>query len=751
MFARVIIDISNANVDKMFTYLIPEGMNVLSGHRVLVPFGRNNRQIEGFVVEVTDEANTSSELKQILRTLEPYTVLLEDQLRLSSWICKAYHCTKADSLRIMIPAKLRGCRVKEKTIRTLGISQDIDIEEVRLSMLKKDGTPRSPKQYEIFDLLASSGLEFSASDINAYITNASPAISALLKKGIIIERGRVTFRNPFGSSMVSKSEPHPLTKEQSVAFSKIISAKPGECLLLHGATGSGKTEVYLQAIANVLEKGGGAIVLVPEISLTPQTTDRFRQRFGDNIAVLHSHLSDGERYDEWRRIRFSKARVVIGARSAVFAPVENLQLIVIDEEHEPSYQSENTPKYSTIEVALRRARLTGARLVLGSATPSLSDYYRAKKGIYTLVEMPSRINGIAMPHVDIVDMRSEFMNGNNSIFSAFLLKKLKSCFDSGEQAILFLNRRGYSSHAECRACGFVFNCPNCDVALTYHKYDESIRCHYCGACYSMPKACPACGQEYIKYTGIGTQQVEEQLLKNFPNINCLRMDTDTTGGKTSHRDILDAFSKGDANVLIGTQMVAKGLDIPNVTLVGVIFADSTLFHSDYRSSERTFQLLTQVAGRAGRAEKSGTVVIQTNAPEHRAIKLCTNHDYKTFFKLEITDRMRTLFPPFAVFVRALFISHDEEAASKASDKFSEGVTKAILDELQKHDASKELLFVMSGAAPIRRRNGEYRYAVIIKLVRSIHTAASIGTIHAYGDNFSDETYRGVEVNPADML
>ena len=751
MFARVIVDISNANVDRLFTYSIPDGMQIVSGQRVLVPFGRGNKPIEGFVIELTDDAQTSADVKSIIKRMEPYTVLLPEQLQLADWITKAYHCTKADALRIMIPAKLRGSRVKEKTVRTLRLADGVDIAAVRSSLQKKDGSPRSPKQLEVFELLAGSGLEITAADINAYVPNASSAIAALVNKGILTESGRVTFRDPFAGNRVAKSEPLPLTVDQHNALDMIRSAEKGRCILLHGVTGSGKTEVYMQAIADVLEAGGGAIVLVPEISLTPQTTDRFRSRFGSSIAVLHSHLSDGERYDEWRRIRFGKARVVIGARSAVYAPVEGLQLIIIDEEHEPSYQSELTPKYSAIEVALRRAKLTGAKLILGSATPSLNDYFRARKGIFTLVEMPERINGIPLPSVDIVDMRTEFLSGNDSIFSALLREKLKQCFENGEQAILFLNRRGYSSHAECRACGFVFTCPNCDVALTYHKHDETIRCHYCGACYEMPKICPSCGKEYIKYTGIGTQQVEEQLNKAFPGITCLRMDTDTTTGKNAHREILDAFAKGQANVLIGTQMVAKGLDIPNVTLVGVIFADSTLFHSDYRSSERTFQLLTQVAGRAGRAEKNGCVVIQTNAPEHRAIKLCKKHDYKGFYRLEIRDRMRTLFPPFAVFVRAMFVSPDEASAGKACDRFAEDIAKLLLGVLRSFHAEKELIFVTPGAAPIKRRNNEYRYAVIIKLVRSAHTAAAINTIYTYADEFSDDSFRGVEINRVDML
>ncbi len=751
MFARVIVDISNTNVDRLFTYSVPEQLKVAPGQRVLVPFGRGNKPIEGFVIALSDESGTSHAVKPIIRTLEPYTVLTAEQLGLSEWICSAYHCTRADSLRGMIPAKLRGSRVKEKTVRTLRLSPSADRSEFIAGITAKDGGIKAPKQLEVFDLLDHPNAEYSSADICAFIPGASAAISALVKKGVLIEAGREAYRDPFAGRDVEPTLPLPLLPAQEQALKTICTAEPGEVLLLHGVTGSGKTEVYMQAISAELEKGRGAIVLVPEISLTPQTTDRFRSRFGDSVAVLHSHLSDGERFDEWRRIRFSKARVVIGARSAVFAPVEELGIIIIDEEHESSYQSELTPKYSAIEVARRRARLTGARLVLGSATPSLTSYYRAKRGMYKLIELKERINGDAMPRVDIVDMRAEYRSGNNGIFSALLREALSACLERKEQAILFLNRRGYSSHVECRACGFVFTCVSCDVAMTYHKFDNVLRCHYCGTSSCVPNKCPSCGSEFVKFSGIGTQQVEEQLHELFPSIRTLRMDTDTTGGKNSHRDILDSFTRGDADVLIGTQMVAKGLDIPNVTLVGVVFADSTLFHSDYRSSERTFQLLTQVAGRAGRADKEGRVVIQTNAPEHRAIALCTRHDYKTFFNLEIKDRLHTLFPPFSVFARALFTSKSEDEAAEAAGRFSEGVTQRILGVLTDFSAQDELIFVMPGAAPIRKREGEYRYAVIIKLARTAHTAKAIEAIYAYANEKPEDALRSIEINPQDML
>ena len=437
MFAKVIVDIANSNVDKLFTYSVPDDMALSPGQRVLVPFGRGNKPIEGFVIELAAECDASFTVKAVIKPCEPYTVLLPDMLKLSDWMSAAYHCTRCDSLRVMIPAKLRGSRVKEKKVRTLHISEAVDRAAVRASMLRSDGTAKAPKQLEVFDLLNTPGIELTPSDINAFIPGASSAIAALIKKGVLAEDGREVYRDPFSGSEPEPSDPLPLLPEQAAALQKINSAAPGEVLLLHGVTGSGKTEVYMQAIADALEKGGGAIVLVPEISLTPQTTDRFRSRFGDSVAVLHSHLSDGERYDEWRRIRFQKARVVVGARSALFAPVERLSLIVIDEEHEPSYQSELTPKYSAAETAIRRARLTGARLVLGSATPSLTSYYRAKKGQYTLIEMPERKNGVPLPHVDIVDMRQEFLSGNNSIFSALLKEKLTVCLEKASRRSCF--------------------------------------------------------------------------------------------------------------------------------------------------------------------------------------------------------------------------------------------------------------------------------------------------------------------------
>lgn len=748
----MIVDIAHSSVDRLFTYRAED--NIARGQRVLVPFGVGNRPVEGFVLEVSDSYEGGMALKSIIRPMEPYTVLTPEQIRLAYWIKQSYNCLLVDALRLMIPAQLRGGRVKEKTIRTVRVNDEMDSRQVLASFLKKDGTPRSPKQHEVYTLLEESGMEMSTGDICAFIPGAAAAIKALLQKGYILEMGRETYRDPFASRKIVSTEPLPLAPQQQTALSAVISAMEsgGGDFLLHGVTGSGKTEVYMQAIARALDMGGTAIMLVPEISLTPQAVDRFRGRFGSSVAVLHSRLSPGERYDEWRRIRLGRAKVVLGARSAVFAPLENIKLIVIDEEHEQSYSSEMTPRYSAIEVARQRCRYNGGALLLGSATPSITSYLRATRGKYTLLEMPERVNCLPMPEVEIVDMRSEFAAGNNSIFSAPLHDALKTCFDRGEQAILFMNRRGYSTFVSCRGCGYVFKCDNCDVSMTYHKLENVMKCHYCGSVKPIPKVCPECGKPYIKFFGIGTQQVEEQLNEYFPGVTCLRMDADTTRTKDSHYSILSSFAKGEAQVLIGTQMVAKGLDMPGVSVVGVIAADASLHIPDYRSCERSFQLLTQVAGRAGRAAGNGRVIIQTYNPEHPAVMLASRHDYKGFFDYEIAMRRAALFPPYSLFVRVLFASGDRTPLEEAADSFAQGLHRCIISALEEQGAdNRELLYMTCGDAPIKRKLGQYRMQIVFKLARTSHTPGVIEGMYSYANDHRSEYFCSLELNPGDML
>ncbi|MDO4567819.1 MAG: primosomal protein N' [Clostridia bacterium] len=753
MYASVIVDIGNTNVDRVFCYRIPDNMQVEPGHRVSVPFGASNRSTEGFVVSVNSDAPEGlKQLKTVTKTLEPYTVMLPDQLVLARWMANVYRCLYVDALRLMIPAQLRRGRISEKVVKLYALCECRPHDEMRAALTMKDGRYRSRLQGEVFELMLVQR-EMSAADISKRIPGSQSAVKALVAKGILTETGREEFRVP-AYERGSAAEAPELTGAQRAAFEAVcggIDAREG-VFLLHGVTGSGKTEVYMRSIAYALERGGSAIVLVPEISLTPQTVSRFKGRFGDRIAVLHSRLSAGERYDEWRRIRLGMVDVVVGARSAVFAPLSQLRLIVIDEEHEASYQSESSPRYNAIEVAIKRCKLNGAALLLGSATPSLGDYLKAVKGRYGLLELNERVSSIPMPAVEVIDMRAEFMAGNTGVFSSQLKQALGECMANGEQAILFINRRGYSTFVSCRMCGHVFECDNCDVSMTYHSANNALMCHYCGARRALPTKCPECGSAFIKYFGVGTQQVENQLHELFPECSALRMDMDTTGTKDAHQRILSAFERGEAQVLIGTQMIAKGLDIPNVTLVGVVAADAMLHIPDYRSCERTFQLLTQVAGRAGRQAKRGRVIVQTYTPEHEAIRFASAHDFKGFYTYEIAQRRKALFPPFSLFARILFVSEDEERASASAREYADGLSAAIEAQLNGRGANQgEILMVEAAAAPVRRKQNAYRYQVLLRFARTKNLPLILDAIYRYHAEHGGECALHPEINPGDMF
>ena len=753
LFAEIIIDIAHANVDRLFTYRVPEELSILPGQHVLVPFGHGNAQKEGFVLSLTETLEADYPLKDVLRAIEPYPVLLPEQISLAYWMQKNYRCLLVDALRLMIPAQLRGGRVHEKIERTVSLSRTLTPEEMLRSLCDSSGKPRAKKQHEVVKLLSESGLEMSVADINAFLGGASSAIGALIRRGYLVENGHVTFRRPDGAGEAIADKTVALNAAQQravAAVNEAMARRDGSTLLLHGVTGSGKTEVYMRCIEACLRSGREAIVLVPEISLTPQTVGRFRARFSDEIAVLHSRLSAGERFDEWRRIRLGRARVAVGARSAIFAPFSALGLIIIDEEHEASYQSETAPRYHAAEIALRRAAETGAALLLGSATPSLLSYFRATSGRYQLLTLPERVMHRPMPEVEIVDMRQEFLAGNNGIFSQRLQKLLRECFADGRQAMLFLNRRGYSTFVSCRACGKVIQCENCDISMTYHKNAGLLRCHFCGASAPIPSRCPDCGKPFIKYFGIGTEQVEEQLLRLFPDVRALRMDTDTMRKKGAFDQTLSAFSRGEAQVLIGTQMIAKGHDFPNVTLVGVVAADATLCIPDYRSTERTFQLLTQVAGRAGRDDNPGRVVVQTYNPNHPAIRFAKNHDYPGFFRYELAERRKALFPPYTLFLRLLFSGPDEAALAESGERYGRALEAALLDLLGS-EGRQDLLMLSCSPAPIRKKQGSYRYQVLIKLLRTKRTASVLRLIYDFEAAHRNELFALLEVNPQDML
>ena len=752
MYARVLIDIAHTEIDRLFTYRIPEGMEAVPGMHVLAPFGRGNAPKEGFVIEVTDAADGPGPFKALLRALEPYPVLLGEQIELARWMQRSYNCLLVDALRLMIPAQMRGGRVHEKVTRTVALAPGLDVPAALKSLCAADGRPRAPKQYEVLSCLAGSGVEMAMSDLAVLVPGAAAAVAALARRGYVVGAGRVTFRRPPDAAVEPPAPPPALTGAQSRAVAAVAEAMEGDggTFLLHGVTGSGKTEVYLRCIEQCLRLGKQAIVLVPEIALTPQTVGRFRARFSDGIAVLHSRLSAGERFDEWRRIRLGAARVAVGARSAVFAPFDNLGLIVVDEEHEGSYQSESAPRYHAVEVAQRRAQAAGAPLLLGSATPSLLSYFRACSGRYRLLELPERVMRRPLPAVEVVDMREEFLSGNNGIFSGRLVSLLGECLETGRQAMLFMNRRGYSTFVSCRACGSVVQCPNCDVSMTYHKADQRLRCHFCGASAPVPARCPVCGKPFIKYFGIGTEQVEEQLHALFPGARALRMDTDTMRGRDAHARLLEAFAAGEAQVLIGTQMIAKGHDFPNVTLVGVVAADATLCIPDYRSAERAFQLLTQVSGRAGRDEAPGRVVVQTYQPGHPVIRFARAHDYRGFYQYEMLERRKALLPPYSLFVRILFSGRDEAALEAAGERYGRELERELL-ALLGEEGAQDLLLLVPSPAPIRKKQGAYRYQVLVKLLRTKRTAAAIRLIYAFAAAHRSELFAQLEVNPQDMF
>ncbi len=716
MYAEIIVDIAHAAVDKVFTYRLPEGMALSPGTRVRVPFGRQT--IEGFLLSVKDTAGIDeSKVRDVIAPLEDYPALLPELVALAKDMAADAHCPLAETLRMMLPAQMRGGRVKVKTETVAKLL--VSGERLAAAMTEEK---RSPKRKLLLELL-SDGEEQPLSELSILVKSPREPLRALADKGLVAMYERETLRSPYRDTPPDTSDPA-LTEGQREALSELLPAlSRGEgAFLLFGVTGSGKTEVYIRLIRECLKLGKGAIVLVPEIVLTPQMTDWFRARFGDVAAVLHSRLSAGERFDEWRRIRRGDARVVIGARSAVFAPVSRLGCVVVDEEHEPSYQSEHFPQYDARDIAQRRAEREGALLLMASATPSILSFARAHRGDLSLLEMDSRVLDRALPTVTVVDMREETRLGNRGIFSELLAEKLKACVEAGQQAMLFLNRRGYAPFVSCRSCGKAIACAQCDVSMTYHQQDDSLHCHYCGARAPMPSACPACGSAYIRTVGIGTQRVEDEVRKLFPGVGVIRMDMDTTATHDAHYTLLKRFREREAQVLVGTQMIAKGLDFPQVTLVGAVLADLSLNLPDYRAPERTFQLLTQVAGRAGRGGCPGEVVIQTYDPTHYAVEAASRQDYRAFFEQEFARRKRNLYPPFTMMARLLCRSQAPDAARETAEAICAEMRAFVS---QNPVMQRRVIFLRADDAPIKRIEGYYRAHVLCRLLVHHDSAAAV--------------------------
>ena len=740
MYAQVIVDIASESVDRVFTYRVPEGMNIVRGMRVSVPFGP--RSAEGYVLGLSDTAQLDeSRIKAIRQPLEDYPALLPPLIDLAQEIARDTHCPLAEALRLMLPAQMRGGRVKIKTETAARLLIAGDDLQAALT-----GCKNARKRRLLLEML-SDGQPHAVAELRQLVKDARTGLNDLCQRGYAELIEHEILRSPYPDTLTPTPDPA-LTDEQQEALSELLPAV--DCgqgaFLLHGVTGSGKSEVFIRAVRRCLQRGRGAIVLVPEIVLTPQMVTWFRARFGDVAAVLHSRLSAGERFDEWRRIRLGCARVVIGARSAVFAPVERLGLIVVDEEHEQSYQSEHFPQYDAREIAISRCKREGAALVLASATPSILTFARMERGDYTLLEMPHRVHNRPLPEVTLADMRKELRLGNKGIFSQALMQRMDDCIRAGRQMMLFINRRGYAQFVNCRACGEAIHCSQCDVTMTYHETDHRLHCHWCGASIPMPDKCPSCGSLYIRACGIGTQRVEMEVKKRYPSVGVIRMDVDTTATKDAHAQLLSRFRAREAQVLIGTQMIAKGLDFPEVTLVGAVLADTSLNMPDYRAPERTFQLLTQVAGRAGRADLPGQVVIQTYMPEHYAIRAAAAQDYRAFYRMEFDRRKRDLYPPFTMMARLLCTAENAEIAQAVSCELLDKLN----DFLQKNPVlRRRILFMRQDDAPLKYLRGRHRAQVLIKLLEHPDSRAAL-------EYMQELTQQGwpcdvlLEINPASM-
>lgn len=694
MIYEVIVDIGATEVDRVFDYRSDDDIEL--GRRVVVPFGKT-KKVEGFVLGKKERSDR--ETKDIEAVLDDRPAVIPEMLALCDKLTETCAFRRVDALRLFVPPKLRGGRVREKLTDMFALVEGVDAEKAA-DGLKKTATA----QKGILSYLSENG-ETEGKVLRDLFSGQ--ALTALEKSGLVARRTVQIGRTPYKSIKPIIKEVE-LTAEQKDAVN-IIETTDKRRILIHGVTGSGKTEIYLQLIAREIAKGKTAIFLVPEISLTPQMLSQLRARFKGEAAILHSGLSAGEKFDEWWRLRSGEAKIAIGARSAIFAPLENLGLIVIDEEHDSSYVSEQSPRYSTVDVAKMRAEYNGCKLILGSATPSVESFVEANEGRYNLITLTERINKKPMPEITIADMRKEVKRGNASPFSLALREELKETLENGNQAIIFLNRRGYSQKVICRDCGYVAKCENCDVTLTYHSEDDCLKCHYCGARYKMLSACPECGGTHVRYSGTGTQRVVAELNELFPKARILRMDNDTVSGKDGHYKILSKFAKKEADVLVGTQMIAKGHDFPSVTLVGILDADMSLQFSDYRSGERTFQLITQVSGRSGRADMKGKVVLQTYCPENYILRYAVNYDYLGFFNNEIEIRKATSFPPYSLICRVMVTGEDEKKTVAAL----KDVYFAV--ENLRGENPDEFIFLNKMHSPVKRIQGKHRYQVLMRL------------------------------------
>ena len=701
-YAQIIVDIAHSNIDKIFDYALSPQLQPLPGCRVVVPFGKTT--VEGIVLSCRHSTDWNPEkVKPVLRIIDETPVVTEEQLLLAKYICAKYRTTMAFALRLMFPAKIRGERIHKKTVRIVSLADEESAQSEVKACYAKNGTVKAKNKLQTLQTL----LEQRECPV-AILDH--PSVKLLEEKGIVSVSEREQYRAPYRGNVrqMRNITYTPAQLETIEAIGDSVCAGHNKTFLLHGVTGSGKTEVYIACVKQALAAGRTAIVLVPEISITPQILAEFSRHFGQEIALFHSGLSDGEKFDEWRRVQRGEAKIVLGARSAVFMPLRNIGLIILDEEQAESYKAENHPPYHAAEIANMRCKIANAPLVLASATPLIEDYAKAEMGIYTLLEMPERIGSLPLPDMHIVDMKQEFTRGNRGLISGPLYKALKQVLEQGKQAMLFLNRRGYASSIVCPNCGQTRMCTHCDIPLKYHKEEGQLQCHYCGRSFPADNVCPSCGEPYMRYAGAGTEKVQEQLQQLFPKARILRMDFDTTRKKDAHQKIFEVFRRGEADFLVGTQMISRGLDFDRVTLAAILSADAMLLSGDYRQEERTFAMIEQVGGRAGR-KQPGQVIVQTFNPDHYAVQFAAKHDYKGFYKQEIAFRKMTAKPPFARVYRMVF-THREQ-------RYAEKVCMQARDMLQERlqPYRQEILLFAAKPAPVAKMDGKSRYHIMLKV------------------------------------
>ena len=808
MYAEIVVNHPGRAVDRVFDYEIPAELfeRIVPGTRVIIPFSQNNAEKEGFVLRIK-ETTDAKRIKKIIGISSDELAFKPDMVELIEYMHTRYMSTYIELIHTIIPtgtglktvewivlADVAQFGKTEKDAKILEILNDngggMDIYSLmsyfdtdirpRLTQLEKKNAIKREFQHSrdikkhkiravrlsVTDDEADEYMNNSRSKIqkrmivmlkdNEFISTADivrfsmgnySALSALYKNGIVeffdIELERRVYDDE--GSLTAPPIPTDEQKKAITHINKAIEKKESETFLLHGVTGSGKTEVFLRAIEHTVGMGRTALVLVPEISLTPQMVSRFVSRFGSRIAILHSGLSLGERYDQWSRIMNNEADIVIGARSAVFAPLSDIGIIIIDEEHSETYKSEMSPRYHAREVAIERATMSGAVTLLASATPSIESYTKALSGEYTLIEMNKRYNEASMPEINIVDMRKELELGNKSMFSKPLYEAIQQNIKKGEQTILFMNRRGFSTFVSCRKCGFVPQCPNCNISLTYHSYDDSLKCHYCGHKQPNYTECPLCGSKYIRYFGGGTQRIEDEVKRLFPDASVIRIDADVTTRKNSHKQILESFANDKIDILIGTQMVSKGLDFSNVTLVGVMSADTMLHINDFRSGERTFDILEQVSGRAGRGTKQGRAIIQTYNPENFAIDLVKTHDYRSFYKKTISERQTMWYPPYSEMICIRFSGDSNDVTRKGAFMFREA-----FGDINKIPEKLAILGpIPSGVSRIK---GKYRWQILIKCENAdlFNQRLTAATSAVKNDNLLKDVQIQIDKNPMNI-